>query len=273
MDVDLRKLRYFAAVAEHLHFGRAAEELYITQPVLSRQVKALEAELECTLLVRTTRTVELTAAGAQLHEEARRLLAAADAAVRRVRDADRGTRRLTVAFSAGLHVADALRAFAARHPEVPTDVVPAPWWEPDAPLRDGRAQAAYLRRPFDDTGLRTVPIGHERRVACLPLTHPLAAREHLTPEDIDGLVDEGRAGPPIRRTASAEEKFELLASGTRGVALVPVGVAHAYYRPDLVYLDVPGAPGVETVLATRAEARDPLLRDFLDAALTVLRPA
>ncbi|MGW3487771.1 LysR family transcriptional regulator [Streptomyces sp. NPDC001054] len=270
MDLDLRKLRYFAAVAEHLHFGRAAEELYITQPVLSRQIKALEAELECALLVRTTRAVALTAAGAQLHEEARRLLAAADTALRRVRDADLGTRRLAVAFSPGLHVADALRAFAARHPEVPTDVVPAPWWEPDAPLRDGRAQAAYLRRPFDDTGLRTVPIGHERRVACLPVTHPLASRAHLTPEDLDGVE---RSGPPIRRTASAEEKFELLASGTRGIALVPVGVAHAYYRPDLAYLDVPGIPGVETVLATHAHAHDRLLRDFMDTALTTLRAA
>jgi DNA-binding transcriptional LysR family regulator len=268
MDLDLRKLRYFAAVADHLHFGRAAEALYLSQPVLSRQIRALEEELGCALLKRTTRSVELTAAGAQLQEEADRLLAAADSALRRVRDADLGTRRLVLAFSPGLHVAEALRAFAARHPEVATDVVPAPWWEPDAPLRDGRAQAAYLRRPFDDTGLRTLPIGHERRVACLPVTHPLATRDRLSPADIEAALP---AGPAIRRSASAEEKFELLASGTRGIALVPVGVAHAYYRPDLVYLDVPGLPGVETVLATRGTARDPLLRDFVEVALGALR--
>ncbi|MBI0379503.1 LysR family transcriptional regulator, partial [Streptomyces albiflaviniger] len=139
MDLDLRKLRYFAAVAEHRHFGRAAEQLFIAQPVLSRQIKAFERELECALLIRTTRSVELTPAGKQLHEEAQRILGAVDAAVRRVHDAERGAQRLVVAFSPGLHVSAAIRAFTSRHPDVETDVVPAHWWQADAPLRDGRA--------------------------------------------------------------------------------------------------------------------------------------
>ncbi|WP_280406557.1 LysR family transcriptional regulator, partial [Nocardia carnea] len=74
--MDLRKLRYFAAVAEHRHFGRAAQALYIAQPVLSRQIRAFEQELRCDLLVRTTRRVELTPAGEQLYTEARSILAA-----------------------------------------------------------------------------------------------------------------------------------------------------------------------------------------------------
>ncbi|MFE3104531.1 LysR family transcriptional regulator, partial [Nocardia tengchongensis] len=87
MDLDLRKLRYFAAVAEHRHFGRAAEQLYIAQPVLSRQIKAFEQELDCALLTRTTRAVELTPAGKQLYEEAQGILAAVGAGGAPGRDA------------------------------------------------------------------------------------------------------------------------------------------------------------------------------------------
>ncbi|MFF9815098.1 LysR family transcriptional regulator [Streptomyces sp. NPDC014006] len=267
MDLDLRKLRYFAAVAEHRHFGRAAEQLYIAQPVLSRQIRAFEQELGCALLVRTTRSVELTAAGRQLYEEAQGILAAVTAAVRRVHDADRGVQRLVVAFSPGLQVSDAIRAFGGRHPKVETDVVPARWWEREAPLRDGRAQVGYLRRPFDDTGLRTIPIGREPRVACVPVAHPLASRPEVTLDDLDG---ERMLDAPTRRTSSLEEKFELIAVG-RGIALVPLSVARSYSREGLVHLPVTDAPALETCLAVCADRREKLLRDFLDIATATLR--
>ncbi|WP_433663950.1 LysR family transcriptional regulator [Nocardia sp. CA-128927] len=267
MDLDLRKLRYFVTVAEQRHFGRAAEQLYIAQPVLSRQIKAFEQELDCTLLVRTTRSVELTAAGQQLYEEARSILATIDAAVRRVHDADRDVQRLVVAFSPGLYVSEAIRAFTARHPDVETDVVPARWWEPDAPLRDGRAQVGYLRQPFDESGLRIIPIGHEPRVACMPAAHPLASRHELTTADLD---NDQRLDTPTRRTSSLEEKFELIAAG-HGIALLPLSVARSYARPDLVHLPVTDAPGAETCLAVPADRHEPLLRDFLDIATTTLR--
>ncbi|MFE2374914.1 LysR family transcriptional regulator [Streptomyces sp. NPDC059398] len=267
MDLDLRKLRYFVAVAEHRNFGRAAEQLYIAQPVLSRQIRAFEQELECTLLERTTRSVELTAAGKQLYEEAQGILTAATSALRRVVDADRGIQRIAVAFSPGLHVSEAIRAFTSRHPEVETDVVPTRWWEQDAPLRDGRAQAGYLRRPFDDSGLHTVPIGQEPRVACLPVTHPLAHRDQLTSAELDG---ERMLDAPRRRTSSLEEKFELIASG-HGIALVPLSVARSYPRPDLTHLPVTDAPGIETCLVAVADRRGRLLRDFLEIATATLR--
>ncbi|MGG2460927.1 LysR family transcriptional regulator [Streptomyces sp. RGM 3693] len=267
MDLDLRKLRYFATVAEHRHFGRAAEQLYIAQPVLSRQIRSFEQELGCTLLVRTTRSVELTAAGKQLYEEAQQILPSVAAAVRRVRDADQGVQRLVVAFSAGLHVADAIRAFASRHPDVETDVIPARWWEPDAPLRDGRAQVGYLRRSFDESGLRTIPIGNDPRVACMPVAHPLAGRQELTSADLDG---EQMLDAPKRRTSSLEEKFELIASG-HGIALIPLSVARSYSRPDLVHLPVTDAPGIETCLAVAADRREKLLHDFLEIATATLR--
>ncbi|MGW1892227.1 LysR family transcriptional regulator [Streptomyces sp. NPDC002004] len=268
MDLDLRKLRYFVAVAEHRHFGRAAQALFIAQPVLSRQIRAFEQELGCLLLTRTTRSVELTSAGQQLYDEARRITTVVDGALRRVREAESGEQRLVVAFSPGLHVSEAIRAFAASRPEVEIDVFPLRWWEQDAPLRDGRAHVGFLRRPFDDSGLRTVPIGHETKVACLPATHPLAGRRSLTSADLDG---EPILDARTRRTSSLEEKFELIASG-QGIALVPLSVASLYSRrPGLVYLSVSDALPAETCLAAPEGNCAGLVVDFLDIATVTLR--
>ena len=243
MDLDLRKLRYFVAVAEHQHFGRAAEQLYIAQPVLSRQIRSLERDLGCTLFVRTTRSVELTPAGQKLFDEAHGVLASVDSVVRRVHEVDRGVQRLVVAFTPGLHVSPAIREFGTLHPDVQIELFQSKWWEQDAPLRDGRADVGYLRRPFDDAGLRTVTIGCESKVACLPVTHPLARRKKLRMADLDGefILD-----AQTRRTSSVEEKFELIASG-HGIALVPRTVAESYSRADLVNLPVTDLDPVETL--------------------------
>ncbi|MEU2630444.1 LysR family transcriptional regulator [Kitasatospora sp. NPDC007106] len=268
MDLDLRKLRYFVAVAEHRHFGRAARALFIAQPVLSRQIRVFEREFGCPLLERTTRSVELTPAGQRLYEEARRITAVVDSAVRRVHEAARGEQRLVVAFAPGLHVSHAVRAFARSRPEVAVDVFPLRWWERDAPLRDGRVHVAYLRRPFDDTGLRTVAVDRETKVACLPVTHPLAGRPALTTADLDGepLLD-GKE----RRTSTLEGKFELIASG-QGIALVPASVADSYSRPDLVHLPVTDLQPVETCLAVPQDDCTGPAADFLDLAAALLRP-
>jgi DNA-binding transcriptional LysR family regulator len=266
MDLDLRKLRYFAAVAEHRHFGRAAQQLYIAQPVLSRQIRALEQELGCPLLVRTTRSVHLTPAGEQLHEEARGVFATVDAAVRRVHEVDRGVERLIVAFAPGLHVSEAVRAFTDTHPGVEIGLLRLHWWEQDAPLRDGRADVGYLRRPFDGTGLHVVPIGREPKVACLPATHPLAQLRALTSADLDG---EPILDAHTRRTSSVEEKFELIAAG-HGIALVPRSVARSYSRPDLVYRPVTDAVPVETCVAVAEDRRERRVLDFVTIAARTL---
>src|SRR3954466_3215799 len=133
MDLDLRKLRYFVAVADRLHFGRAAEELHIAQPVLSRQIRALEHDLGASLFTRDRHGVVLTDAGRQLLADAGPLLASADAVRRRgvaagprpppaaaargrVTVAARGNRRLAVGFRTGIPVIPAAQAFEARHP-------------------------------------------------------------------------------------------------------------------------------------------------------------
>ncbi|MGI8881501.1 MAG: LysR family transcriptional regulator [Jatrophihabitans sp.] len=267
MDLDLRKLRYFAAVAEHGHFGRAAEQLYIAQPVLSRQIRAFEKELGCALLVRTTRSVQLTPAGEQLREEAREVFASVDAAVRRVYEVDRGVERLVVAFAPGLRVSKAVRAFTTTHPDVEIELLQLHWWEQDAPLRDGRADVGYLRRPFDDAGLRSTSIGSEPKVACLPTTHPLARRRALTLADLDG---EAILDAQARRTSSVEEKFELVAAG-HGIAMVPRSVARSYSRPDLVYRPITDAAPVATCLVVTKNRRERRVRDFVTVAAQLLR--
>ncbi|MEV6414155.1 LysR family transcriptional regulator [Kribbella sp. NPDC051718] len=267
MDLDLRKLRYFAAVAEHQHFGRAAEELYIAQPVLSRQIRSLERELGCDLFVRTTRSVQLTPAGEQLRQEARGVFATVDSAVRRVHEIDRGVQRMVVGFASGLHLSEVVLAFTAKYPEVEVDLLRLNWWDQDAPLRDGRADVGFLRGPFDRTGMEIVPIGRERRVACLPVSHRLADRESVVTADLDG---ESIMNTQARRMASLEEKFELIASG-HGIALVPETVARLYPRPDLVYLPILDNEPDETCLVVPTSRRTDRVLDFLDLATATLQ--
>jgi DNA-binding transcriptional LysR family regulator len=266
MDLDLRKLRYFAVVAEHLHFGRAAQQLYIAQPVLSRQIRALEHELGCELLVRTTRSVALTPAGEQLRDETRAVFTTVDSAVRRVLETDRGVKRLAVAFAPGVHVAEVVRAFSAAYPGVEVTLLASNWWEPDAPLRDGRADVGILRQPFDDTGLRTVRIGCEGKVACLPATHPLARRTSIRTADLEGV----KVLDTTSRHTPAEEKFELIAAG-QGIAVIPASFAELYSRSDIAFVPVTDLPPVERHVAVLTERREQRVLDFVGMAVEIMR--
>src|SRR6202035_1258115 len=136
MDLDLRKLRYFVAVADTLHFGRAADELHIAQPVLSRQIRALEHDLGTPLLTRDSHGVALTDAGRQLLTDAGPLLASAHAARRR-----------------GTVAAPAVRMFADRHPDVLVDVQRIEGDDQATMLLDGRIDVGYVRLPIDEAGL------------------------------------------------------------------------------------------------------------------------
>jgi DNA-binding transcriptional LysR family regulator len=145
MDLDLRKLRYFVAVADRLHFGRAANELHIAQPALSRQIRALEQDLGALLFTRDRHGVVLTDAGRQLLADAGPLLASADAVRRRVSVAARGSRRLVVGFRTGIPVIPATRAFEGRHPDVIVDVQRMEWDDQAPMLLDGRVDVGYVR--------------------------------------------------------------------------------------------------------------------------------
>ena len=123
MDLDLRKVRYFVAVAEELNAGRAADRLHIAQPVLSRQIRALENELHAQLFVRDSSGTQLTRAGTQLLADAPLLLASADAAQRRVAQAARAKSTFTVGFMPGLTVTGPVLALSDAHPDLTVEVL------------------------------------------------------------------------------------------------------------------------------------------------------
>ncbi|MGW7425037.1 LysR family transcriptional regulator [Streptomyces sp. NPDC054813] len=273
MDLDLRKVRYFVAVAELLHFGRAAELLHIAQPVLSRQIRALEKDLGADLFVRDSHGVTLTDAGHQLLDDARQLLATADGTRRRVLQAARGRQRLVVGFRAGVVVTPALRAFAATHPDVETGARRVEWDDQERLILDGTVDIAYVRRPVREDGLELRPLYGETRVAMLPAEHRLAGKPEITLADLDGerwlrYNDPLPGDLPLR---TIEEKFERVAAGT-GITLVPHSVAEQYSRPDIAYVPVSDADPDRVLLAWAAGRRSPLIAAFAEAATGVAVP-
>ncbi|WP_329047239.1 LysR substrate-binding domain-containing protein [Amycolatopsis sp. NBC_01488] len=285
MDVDLRKLRYFVAVAEELHFGRAAARLHIAQPVLSRQIRALEGELRAQLFVRDKRSTALTEAGRQLLEDARPLLASASALRRRVATAARGTSTFTVAFMPGITVTAAVRAFSSRYPDVSVELLRTTWDDQVEVLHDGRADVSVVRLPVDRRGLSVRPLFAEPRVAVLRADHRLAGKEsvrvgdladeHLlndpdaVPEWRDVAVELREGAAPRRREfRSVEEKLEHVAAG-RGIAVIPRSTSEYYTRPDVAHVPVEDLPPNEVCLAWVAARRSRLIFAFAEILSSV----
>jgi DNA-binding transcriptional LysR family regulator len=286
VDLDLRKLRYFVAVAEELHFGHAAERLYVAQPVLSRQIRKLEQELGAELFTRSSRHVELTEAGQQLLDEARALLAAADAASRRVRRAAQGQRSLTVGFYIGEPVSRIVKALHSTHPEVTVEVVRIYWFDQPAALLDGRLDLAFVHLPIDDDGLTLLPLYSSPRLVLLPASHPLAGRDEIRLADIAGdpVVlhrgaspaweawhntdprPDGRRPRPGPFVGNLEEQLEVIAMG-RAISFLPTSVAAATQMPpDVVAIPAADLPPTEICLAWRAQRESSAIATFVQMA-------
>ncbi|MFJ9159870.1 LysR family transcriptional regulator [Streptomyces griseoviridis] len=276
MDLDLRKLRYFVTVAEQLHFGRAADELHIAQPVLSRQIRALEQDLGASLFTRDRHGVELTDAGRQLLADAGPLLASTHAVRRRVSAAALGNRRLMVGFRAGVPVTPAARMFEDQHPDVVVDVQRIEADDQAAMLLDGRIDVGYVRLPIDEAGLRVTPLYAEPRVAVLPAGHRFADKEEVTEADLAGepLVWHGDpstqptrrphpdAGYPVR---GVDETLEHVAAG-RGISFLARSASVFYTHPDIAYVPIPELAPEQVCLAVAASHTSPVVDDFVTAA-------
>lgn len=208
--METRELRYFVAVAEELHFGRAAARLGIAQPPLSRAIQQLERRLGVTLLDRSARGVSLTAAGSVLLRESVAALDAVAAAERRTRRAGAvdGRPHLVLVTKAGASVellAKLLDAYAAEPEAIAIEVLLCGPGEQERMLRDGRADVALLHRPFDSTvGLDCEELTTEGQVAVLPAGHPLSRRSELRLADLDALED-----PPQPRWPSTEGAYPV----------------------------------------------------------------
>jgi DNA-binding transcriptional LysR family regulator len=271
-DLDLRKLRYFLAVADELNYGRAAGRLHIAQPVLSRQITALERELGVALFARSKRGTQLTEAGLLLREDARALMQTAAALQRRARVAGREGQHFTVGFMPGIIVTPAVRLLQEQFPELCVDVVRTSWDDQVEMVHDGRVDASFVRLPVPRRGLTLIPLFCEPRVVALPASHYLAERKVVTVADLvplDLMQDPDavpewrdlvagarpsaltldRVGLPTPHTV--EEKLEHVA-GERGVVVLPESTAMFYTRPDVVYRYVADLPPGEVALAFEA---------------------
>jgi DNA-binding transcriptional LysR family regulator len=294
--MELRHLRYYVAVAEERHFGRAAARLHMAQPPLSQQIRHLETELDVVLLRRTTRRVDLTAAGEAYLARAREVLAAVDAAgdeARRVAEGLVGRVVIGCVGSATYSLLPALARtlreelpgidFAFRGEMLVPDQVAA--------LRDGRIDLALLRPPVDEAALRLTVLRREGLIVALPEGHPLAARKRLRVTDLrdeELIVHAGRgrsvmhdlvtalcreAGfePRVRHEVAETSTLVTFVAAGLGVALVPepvaaLGVAGATYRP----LVEPSAR-IDLAVATRADEDAPHVDRVLDVLGRQLR--
>ncbi|WP_328943914.1 LysR substrate-binding domain-containing protein [Streptomyces sp. NBC_00250] len=290
-DVHLRELRYFLAVAEELHFTRAAERLYVSQPALSKQIRALERQLGGPLFDRDRQGVALTPVGTALVPHARTLLAAwqeGREAVRRAREAASGTLVVGMSTSPGRGgLLPAIRSrFTEVHPEAVLRLRQVGWEDPTAGLADGVSDVAFVWLPLaGEERFRWVVVAAEPRLVALPETHPLAARERL---DFADLLDEpflalpdtgpelrdhwlaldSRGGrPPIigGEIASADETYEALVGGL-GICLVAAGNAPLLTRGGVVTRPVDGVAPSCFVLAWRADDTRPLVDAYARAA-------
>jgi DNA-binding transcriptional LysR family regulator len=293
--MELRHLRYFVAVAEELHFHRAAQRLHISQPPLSQQIRALERELGVTLLSRNRRRVALTAAGEGFLDDARSILAAVERASERARGIARGSLgTLAIGFVGSAmfspKLPQILREFRARHPDVELVLRELPTTVQLAALAAGELDVGVIRGPVDvtelDGQLELMTIQRERLVAALPADHPLAARRRLRPQDLRGesfviltrreapglyaglaaaMGDAGGLPDDVLEVAEMQTIISLVAGGF-GVSLVPASVGQVD-RSGVTFRPIAGpTPTIELEIAWRPGADSPVRDEFLSVA-------
>ncbi|KUN65821.1 LysR family transcriptional regulator [Streptomyces griseorubiginosus] len=276
--MEIRELRYFAAVAEELHFGKAAQRLEMAQPPLSRAIARLERQLGVTLLERTSRSVTLTEAGAVLLSEARSILSAVAAAERRTRQAAQSRPRLVLAVKSGTAgglLAKLLDAYRAEPGAATVDLLLCEAHQQQELLHNGQADVALLHLPFDSTaGLDSEILYTEGQVAILPASHHLAGRSQVRVAEVSALPELPMArwpdhdgsypagpGPEVKNLT---QLFQLIALG-QATVIIPES-AGTDLRRDLAAVPVLDAPPVTTVIAWPPQSRLRAAADLIRVA-------
>lgn len=283
MDLDLRRARSFQAVAQELHFGRAAQRLHLAQPALSRQVAALERELGVALLDRTTRRVSLTAAGATFLTDIAPVIAAADDAIRRVRHGERGADALVIGFMPGLSLRHAVRAVTKEFPEAAIEIRELTWVNQADLVRDGTVDVALVRQPIDAAGLRLQRVIDDPRGVFLWSDHPLANERAINIAELaedpvirhrhGGIWDDywtvsprpdGTLPIPGPVVETVPEKLAIVANGS-AITFVPRSASRAYSHPNVVWVPICDIEDSHVALAWVAGRRRRLLSAFAAA--------
>jgi DNA-binding transcriptional LysR family regulator len=288
--IEHRLLRQFVAVAEELHFGRAARRLHMTQPPLTQAIQALERELGARLFDRSRRQVSLSAAGRALLPEARRLIAAVEELPRLAQAAAAGrSGRLRLAFVSTVAYGPLpgwLRGFRESHPEVHLELREATLDIQTAAFEANEIDAGFVLHEADalTPGLDALVVLREPLVLALPEAHPLArvpdatfesvAKEplvifprHIAPSLHDAILGSYRAhgtAPRIAQEAIQMQTIVNLVSAGIGVAWVPASVMQLQ-RPGVLYRALPDADSLrcETSLVWH-EPASPVVRSFVE---------
>jgi len=282
VEVHIRDLRYFAMVAEELHFTRAAERLYITQPGLSKQIAHLERSLGVTLLVRDSSGISLTPSGEALLPHARQIVEDWSRAEQHVHKVARdGENSLTVGFiaSAGNGLLRAtIGALRRRSPDVGVHIRRADWSEEGAGIVSRLADVALLWVPsgWTTNDYSTLSLYVDPLLVALWRTHPLATRPTLTMQDLANevflVVPEG-SGPlsdvrpaserPSHVVTTVDQSIEAIESEI-GVGLMPASLVPAIRRETIAYVPLVDIEPLDYVVAWREDDERTVVRDFVE---------
>jgi len=275
--MDFRHLRYFIAVAEELHFGRAANRLHIESSPLSRAIKELEEELGVRLFDRDTRKTTITTAGVLFLDEARRVLATVEQACTRVRAVARGIcGTLRIGFCDGLaqpRLAELIAQFRQDEPNIDVRIVEMPFNEQVKQLRSGLLDLGLALTEVVGEGVVAEPLWRDPVVVVLPAKHPFTRRRTVALADLAeqplilchpdcGSGCHGQIDNILRRVirqpriadyaASAAAGITLVASGY-GVALMGTAEAALFQRPDITVRPLSEQRAALTTFMLRAQ--------------------
>lgn len=293
--MELRHLRYFVAVAEELHFGRAAARLHTAQSSLSQQIRDLEEDVGIQLLYRTKRQVHLTDAGRAFLAEARLILKQTGQAVRLAQRADRGEiGRIGIGFVPSadcISFPEVLKSFKKSHPEIAIDLRNLSGAEQIRALKQGDIDIGFLRPPGADAAIASEIIIRERFVAALPTRHPLLTKRKVAVNDLvkEPLLLCGRQQAPLQHDAvitlfrganlapnvlletdHIQTILGLVAAGV-GVAVLPASVENLR-APGLAYRPLEGSgPVLEMSVAYRRNDPSQVLSEFLSVVRELAR--
>ena len=292
--MELRQLRSFVAVAEELHFRRAADRLHLAQPSVSQQIRTLEAELGVQLFERNRRGAMLTPAGAALLGEARELLSRADRAAQVARatgTGERGRLRMSLTRSLTGGVAGAIVAgYRARYPEVELVLSLGTTMLHVEQLHAGEIDVGFVRPPLEDPGLEELRLGREPMVCVLPRGHRLTRRATVRPRDLDGepLVwwpEEHGPGAwrevrrevcgdppwaPLARAEPEEERIVMAVAEGAGISFIMLERSRSLRVPGAVYRRfAPPEPTMGIAIAWRRDDNLPTLQRLRELAAEV----
>lgn len=293
--MELRQLRYFLAVAQELHFGRAAERAHIAQSPLSRQIKQLEDALGVTLFRRTKHRVELTGAGHALIPEAKAILAATEQARRSVVRAEAGmVGQLRIGYTnTAIYTAlpKILVEYRRQYPGVELvlrDGILTPTQLQS--LRDKQLDLGFLRPPVEGAEIGLLPIARERLIVALPDNHPLAGRTRIDMKDLAAehfivfsrtlysalsnlilrMCQDAGFQPRIAQEVGDIPTMIMLVSYGMGVSLVPSSSRNMRVKGVVFRNIAGGGPQLEIALAWNQGIASPIRDGFVNVARSVL---